>query len=77
MCIGYFPVILALILLSLIHIFYNKLGMDYKMFKTIYEAANPLYTGDGVVTEVDVYKRQYRNIADSRRKLCYNIERTR
>ena len=31
---------------------YNKLGMDYKMFKTIYEAANPLYTGDGVVTEV-------------------------
>ena len=31
---------------------YNKLGMDYKMFKTIYEAADPLYTGEGVVTEV-------------------------
>ncbi len=31
---------------------YNKLGMDYKMFRTIYEAADPLCTGEGEVTEV-------------------------
>lgn len=32
---------------------YNKLGMNYKMFKTIYEAATPFFTGDGIVKEIE------------------------